>query len=98
VAEGVENEGGKEEVEDEAGGREEVELDDECRSRIWAPSKDELRGELMAAIASDPSGDNCWEVYVGDQAVHEESTCRERDGYSNWDGRGKIVAKVMQWL
>lgn len=63
VAEGVENEGGKEEVEDEAGGREEVELDDEWRSR-GVPSKAELGGELMAGVASDgvgPSWDTCWE-------------------------------------
>lgn len=78
VAVGVENEGGKEE--EEAGGREEVELDDEWRSRIWVPSKDELGGELMAAIASDPSRDNCWEVYVGDQEVSEEEV-REESTY-----------------
>lgn len=37
-------------MEDEASGREEVELDDEWRSRVWVPSKNELGGELMAAI------------------------------------------------
>lgn len=49
----TEDEGGKEDVEDEACGREELELDDEWRSRMRLLSKDELRGELMVTAAGD---------------------------------------------